>query len=212
MKKSTIALAVAAIAVVGVGVYMYFKSKQGIISGGGKAGGSAEIPGGGSISGGIEGGGSADAGRVIGGLRDALGKVQDRVKVPERPTVPDPPGFSPDNPVPSFDITPGFEGYILVEKNDSLGAISKRLGMAWGGWRDIRNRPENKWLRAFCPAGSKCSKLYFNGETGIALYARYGRTPGVDCSSPGWGPTYGRKAYHSINTGQFPVIFWKVGA
>ena len=193
-------------------------------SGGGTSGGGTS--GGGTSGGGTSGGGTgSDTGNLDGrdpgwntiappdlidsGKRIIGGIVGDSpvFMIKPDPVQPKKPGFSPSDPVPSKSVTPAFEGYILVESGDTLGKIAQRLGMHFSGWRNIRDKSENAWLKKLCPRGSSCSMSYYGGESGIPLFPRFGKTVGVDCSAPGWGPDYDN-VYHSKNTGQLPVLYW----
>ena len=112
------------------------------------------------------------------------------------------PGNSASNPIPSSALTPGFEGYFLVQTGDSMIKIARRLGLPDRDWRLVRDEPRNLWAVIISQAHQGLLDRYSNGEKSILLYARYGRTVGTDCNAPGY-----EARFHTANTGQFPVLY-----
>jgi len=116
---------------------------------------------------------------------------------------PDTPGSTPADPIGSKDLYEGFVGYFVVQSGDNMTKMANRLGLGTGGWKVLRDDPENAWAVDKCPTSTK--DKYYGGQDGIDLRANYGKSPGMDCVAPG----YKAKLYFKIPlTGQYPVLHW----
>jgi len=103
----------------------------------------------------------------------------------------------PSNPAIYDQIGPGFRGYILAERGKYLSHYARRLGLGGTQWRQIRDLPENEWLKKL--ASAKLQRTH-----GFDLRAIYGDDPPNDSIAPGY-----KALKYNRNTGQFPVFYWR---
>ncbi len=118
---------------------------------------------------------------------------------------PDPegPGSTPMDPIGSKEVYEGFIGYMVVQQGDNMTKIANRLKLGSGGWKSLRDDPENAWAVEKCPTSTK--NKFYGGQEGIDLRQNYGKSPPHDCVAPGYKATL----YFKIPlTGQYPVLHW----
>jgi len=103
----------------------------------------------------------------------------------------------PSNPARYDQIGPGFRGYILAERGKFLSHYARKLGLGATQWRQIRDLPENAWLK-------KLANAKIQGTHGFDLRPIYGYNPPSDCVAPGY-----KALKYKRNTGHFPVFYWR---